>query len=86
MTIELAEELEIKVVLRDITPHETYNADEAFVTGSSICTMSVTNIDNIQVGDGKPGPVANRLLEAWSQQVGYDIVQRCREHPKTPIL
>ena len=86
VTLELAEALGIKVVLRDITPHEAYNADEAFITGSSICTLPVTKIDNIQVGDGKPGPIVNQLLEAWSQQAGYDILQRCREHRETPIL
>jgi branched-chain amino acid aminotransferase len=77
-TLELAEDLGIKVVLRDITPHEAYNSDEAFITSSGFCTMPVTKIDNIRVGDGLPGPVVRRLLEAWSELAGYDIVERCR--------
>ena len=77
-TLELAEKLGIKVVLRDITPHEAYNAQEAFITSSGCCTMPVTRIDTIQVGDGRPGPVVRRLLEAWSELAGYDIVDRCR--------
>jgi hypothetical protein len=26
------------------------------------------------IGDGKPGPVVGRLLEAWSELVGLDVV------------
>ena len=78
-TLELAEKLGIPTVLRDITPHEAYNADEAFTTSSGICTMPVTKMDNIQIGDGKPGPIVKRLLEAWSELASYDIVERCRQ-------
>lgn len=85
VTLQLAEKLGIKVVLRDITPHEAYNADEAFTTSSTVCTMPVTKIDNIPVGDGNPGPVVKRLLEAWSELAGYDIVQRSRDLQGTVV-
>ena len=85
VTLELADKLGIKVVLRDITPHEAYNADEAFTTSSSVCTVPVTKIDNIPVGDGKHGSGVKRLLEAWSQLAGYDIVQRSRDLQGTVV-
>lgn len=78
-TLELAEKVGIPVEIRNITPHEAYNADEAFITSSSICTMPVTKLDNLQIGDGKPGPIVKRLLEAWSELVGYDVVARCKQ-------
>ena len=77
-TLELAEKVGIPVEIRDITPHEAYNADEAFITSSSICTMPVTKLDQIQIGSGQPGPIVQRLLEAWSELAGYDVVDRCR--------
>ena len=78
-TLELAAKAGIPVEIRDITLHEAYNADEAFITSSSICTMPVTKLDNIQIGNGKPGPVVKLLLEAWSGLAGYDVVERCRQ-------
>ena len=84
-TLELAGKLGIRVVLRDITPHEAYNADEAFITSSGMCTMPVTRIDNIQVGTGRPGPVVGRLLEAWSELAGYDILERCRNEASAQL-
>ena len=78
VTLELAEKLGIKVVLRDITLHDAYNADEAFITSSTMCDMPVTKIDNVPIGDGKPGPIWRKLMEAWNGEAGYDILQRCR--------
>jgi branched-chain amino acid aminotransferase len=75
ITLELAEKLGIPVVTRDLTMHEAYNADEAMVTSSGMCTVPVTKVDGIQIGDGKPGPVVKRLLGAWSELAGYDVVE-----------
>ena len=40
--------------------------------------MPVTKLDQIQIGSGQPGPIVQRLLEAWSELAGYDVVDRCR--------
>ena len=36
--------------------------------------MPVTKINGIAIGEGRPGPVYGRLVEAWSRLVGLDIV------------
>jgi branched-chain amino acid aminotransferase len=34
----------------------------------------VTKINGIAIADGRPGPIFSRLMEAWNQRVGLDIV------------
>jgi hypothetical protein len=33
-----------------------------------------------QIGDGKPGPVFDRLINAWKECVGIDFVAQAREY------
>ena len=46
----------------------------AFWTTSSYCMLPISVIDGRTIGDTCPGPVASRLLKAWSDSVGVDIV------------
>lgn len=77
--IELARELGIPFVERDIQVHDVCNADEAFESSTPFCLIPVTRINAIPVGDGKPGPVCQKLLAAWSRLVGLDIVAQIQE-------
>jgi branched-chain amino acid aminotransferase len=36
--------------------------------------MPATKFNGLALGDGKVGPVTKRLLGAWSELVGLDIV------------
>ena len=36
--------------------------------------LPVTRVDKREVGDGRPGPITQQLLAAWSERVGVDIV------------
>jgi branched-subunit amino acid aminotransferase/4-amino-4-deoxychorismate lyase len=74
--IELAAKLGIPFVERDIQVFEAINADEAFLASTPYCLMPVTEINGVEIGDGKPGPVRRRLLDAWSDMVGLDIEQQ----------
>ncbi len=51
-------------------------ADEAFVTSTPYSMLPVTRFNGRPVGDGRPGPVTGRLLAAWSELVGVDIVDQ----------
>jgi branched-subunit amino acid aminotransferase/4-amino-4-deoxychorismate lyase len=77
--IELANRLGIRFVERDITVDDALRAAEAFTTSTPYCLMPVTKLNGITIGDGKPGPVFGRLLEAWSRQVGVDIAKQIVE-------
>jgi branched-chain amino acid aminotransferase len=72
--IEMAAEMGIPFIERDFQVHDVCNADEAFETTTPFCLMPVTKINNMPIGDGKPGPLCARLFERWSEIVGVDIV------------
>ncbi|GJL94512.1 MAG: D-amino-acid transaminase [Hyphococcus sp.] len=60
-----AQELQIKVHERAFALEEAKNATEAFITSATSFVMPVTKIDTTVLGNGKPGPVALRLREAY---------------------
>lgn len=76
--IRLAKKLDIPVVEADITLYEAYCAEEAFWTTSSYCILPISMIDGRRIGESYPGPIAARLLEAWSAEVGVNIVGQSR--------
>lgn len=72
--LELAARLSIPAREVDIQPYDIYTADEAFFTSTPYCIMPATRFNGLPVGDGQVGPVTRRLLAAWSELVGVDIV------------
>jgi branched-chain amino acid aminotransferase len=42
--------------------------------------MPVTRLNGRPVGDGRPGPLTKRLIEAWSTMVNVDIVAQADEY------
>ena len=70
---ELAGQLGIPFVHRDLTPDDVAGADEVLLCSTSPCVWSVTQLDGQPIADGKPGPIARRLREAFSRLVGLDI-------------
>ncbi|MGH7318666.1 MAG: aminotransferase class IV, partial [Candidatus Rokuibacteriota bacterium] len=76
--VDLAKDLGIPIVEEDLQPYDLYTADEAFVASTSPCVLPVTRVDRRQIGPGTPGPVVQRLLAAWSETVGVDIVGQAR--------
>jgi len=76
--LSMAEDLGIPVVQDDIQLYDAYTADEAFVSGTSNCLIPVSKLDNRPLEGEVPGPVVKRLLAAWSEKVGVDIVGQAR--------
>lgn len=75
---ELAGQLGIPFMRRRILPDELASADEVMLTSTSVCILPVVDIDGKQIGDGKPGPTFVRLLDAWSEMVGVDVIEQSR--------
>ncbi|MFT8312455.1 MAG: D-amino-acid transaminase [Sporolactobacillus sp.] len=67
--LELAERLGIPVEERTFTTEELRNADEVFITSTGVRVTPVTQIDDQPVGDGKPGSITLRLLDAFNHDV-----------------
>ena len=77
--LELADRLGLPIVAEDIQPYDLYTADEAFLTNTPVCALPITRVDKRQIGDGKPGPVTEQLLAAWSEWVGVDIADQAEQ-------
>jgi branched-chain amino acid aminotransferase len=76
-TMELAEELEIDVVEKDIDQFDAYTADEVFLTSTSLCICGVRTVQGNTIGDGSiPGPITKALQDAYIDLVNYDWVSQ----------
>lgn len=63
--VKLAEERQLRIEERAFSVEEALAAKEAFITSASLFVQAVISIDGKKVGDGKPGPMANRLREIY---------------------
>lgn len=82
--MDLAGSLGIEVIETDIDLFDAYNADEAFITATSLCICPVRSIDGRVIGTPGPdapfGPVTKRLVDAWRELVGFDFVAQFLKH------
>lgn len=76
VVLDLTSRLGIETRIEDIQPYDVLTADECFFTSTSWCMVPVTTIDRRPVGAGTTGPMTRRLLAAWSESVGLDIVDQ----------
>ena len=66
---QFAEELGIEVREKRITRDEVYIADEAFFTGTAAEVTPIREVDNRQIGEGKRGPITEKLQTMYFDQV-----------------
>lgn len=76
--MDLARRLGIPIEETTLQPYDLITADEVFFTSTPYCIMPATKFNGHMVGDGTVGPITRRLLEAWSELVGMDIVAQAR--------
>lgn len=67
--IRLAQKADIPVREQAIRRDELLTVDELFLTGTTTEVCSIIKVDGKTIGDGRPGPVAKRLLELHQQAV-----------------
>jgi branched-chain amino acid aminotransferase len=72
--IELARGFGIPVVEQDLDLYDAYNADEAFLTSTSLCICPVRSVNDVRVGSAIPGPVTRQLSDAYCRLVDFDFV------------
>jgi branched-chain amino acid aminotransferase len=79
--LQLAAELRIEATEADIDLFDAYTADEAFVTSTSFCICPVVSVNGSVIGERQiPAPVTGRLLQAYSELVGLDIMAQYLSH------
>jgi branched-chain amino acid aminotransferase len=72
----LARDLDIPVVETPIPREMLYIADEIFFTGTAAEVTPIRSVDKIQVGNGRRGPITERIQKAF-----FDIVSGRSEDP-----
>lgn len=68
-TLHICQDLGIEVVQKRITRDEIYIADEAFFTGTAAEVTPIRELDRVQIGAGRRGPLTEKIQNAF-----FDIV------------
>ena len=68
--LELARNEGIPIQERFISLAELYGADEVFFTGTTVEVLAVVRVDGKIIGDGRPGPITQRLAAGFTRRVG----------------
>jgi branched-chain amino acid aminotransferase len=63
--MQFAEENNIEVKEKRITRDEVWVADEAFFTGTAAEVTPIRELDNRQIGEGKRGPITEKLQKQY---------------------
>ncbi|MEQ1563744.1 MAG: D-amino-acid transaminase [Nitrospira sp.] len=70
VVLELAINEGLPIHERGISQAELYGADEVFLTGTTVEVLAVVRVDGKSIGDGRPGPVTQRLAAGFTRLVG----------------
>jgi branched-chain amino acid aminotransferase len=76
--IQIARDLGIEVIERDIARAELYLADEVFMTGTAAELVPVREIDDHTIGEGKPGALTRAVQTAFDDAL-HGRTERYRE-------
>jgi branched-chain amino acid aminotransferase len=63
--IEIIRDLGIELQERDVARGELYMADEVFMTGTAAELTPIREIDDLAVGDGRPGPITQQVQQIF---------------------
>jgi D-alanine transaminase len=69
VVLELAEELGIPAVERPVRVEDLARAEEIFLTGTTTDVLPVVQVDDLRIGEGRPGPVATALGQALAERM-----------------
>jgi len=67
--IQIARDQGYDVSEQNIAKSQLYTCDEFFFTGTAVEITPVLEVDRRKIGDGKIGPVTNRIKEAYAEIV-----------------
>ena len=67
VVFEIAAETGIRVTETDITRHDVFIADEAFLTGTAAEIIPLVKADGRPIGTGKPGPITTRMIARFRE-------------------
>ena len=73
--LELAESRGQPLEIREIAETELRAADEVWMTSSTKEVLAITTLDGALVGDGKPGPLGERMWQ-WYQDFKNTVMRK----------
>jgi branched-chain amino acid aminotransferase len=73
--LELCTENEIKAREKRFSLTDVYTAGEAFVTGTFAGVVPVRSVDGRTIGDGRRGPVVERLQRLYARLLADDVAR-----------
>ena len=82
---ELAREVGVPTAEADFTPDELAAAAEILLTSTSVCLLPVVQINDHPVGSGCPGPMFEKLMTAWMEHTGVDVVQQAKRFSQRTV-
>ncbi|MHC4448247.1 MAG: aminotransferase class IV, partial [Planctomycetota bacterium] len=75
--MELAVDLGIPCEEKDLELFDAYNADEAFISSTSLGLCPVHSVNGIKPQDQSiPGPITKKIMDAYVKLVDYDFVHQ----------
>jgi branched-chain amino acid aminotransferase len=69
MVIQVARGRGLEVKYQSLNRDQVSTIDEAFITSSSRGIVPVVKIDNVTIGEGRPGPITKQLMDAYETYV-----------------
>lgn len=80
--IDLAREAGLTVREADIDLYDAYNAEEGFITSTSLCICPIASVNGVKMGPPGQiwGPVTQRLTDAYRRFVDHDFVAQYLRH------
>jgi branched-chain amino acid aminotransferase len=67
VVFDIASEFDINIVEADFSRHDTFVADECFLTGTAAEIVPVIKVDGRSIGSGKPGPITTRIIARFCE-------------------
>lgn len=74
--MNLARQMKMEVIEKDITLYDVYTAREAFFTCTPFSIMPCTRINGKPIGDGTVGKRTRYLTQRWIKDVRCDFVEK----------
>jgi len=65
VVIDTAASLGIPLREAELSRHDIFTADECFLTGTAAEVIAAVKLDQRVIGSGTPGPITNRIIEAF---------------------
>lgn len=74
LVVRLAQRVSVPILEESLHCDRLWDLDELFLTGTSIEILPVTRVNGRPIGDGRPGPIAHRLRQAFHEFIADQTV------------